>query len=169
MVSDYLDIQINRLKSLRTIKLYQTIYLKNLIKRYDFEKLNPRRIFLQNQLNIELYNSSFLNEKAKNRYQSYIGNFIYIMMNSRLNLIFSIFFINRFIAKSNEFYDKLIKEIFRYIKGLLSKNIIYRKRYQNKNLIFITSTDSDWTGSSILENGKSTSEYIFFLSRNSIS
>jgi hypothetical protein len=129
MVSDYLDIQINRLKSLRTIKLYQTIYLKNLIKRYDFEKLNPRRIFLQNQLNIELYNSSFLNEKAKNRYQSYIGNLIYAIMNSRLDLTFSIFFINGFMAKSNEYYNKLIKEIFRYIKNSLSRGIIYRKRY----------------------------------------
>jgi hypothetical protein len=48
MVFNYLSIQIDRLEFLGTIKLHQTIYLKNLIKRYEFEKLNPRRISLQN-------------------------------------------------------------------------------------------------------------------------
>jgi hypothetical protein len=63
MISNYLDIQIDRLESLKAIKLYQIAYFKNLIKRYKFEKLNPRKTFLQNQLNTELYNSPFLNEK----------------------------------------------------------------------------------------------------------
>jgi hypothetical protein len=68
MAFNYLDIQIDRLEPLGTIKLHQIAYLKNLIKRYRFEKLNPRRTSLQNQLNTELYNSPFLDEKAKNRY-----------------------------------------------------------------------------------------------------
>jgi hypothetical protein len=72
-------------------------------------------------------------------------------------------------AKSNKFHNKLIKEIFRYIKNSLSRNIIYRKRYQNENLILIASINSDWAGSLILENKKSISKYIFFLFKNSIS
>jgi hypothetical protein len=68
MVFDYLGIQIDRFDSLRTIKLHQIAYFENLIKRYKFEKLNPRRIFLQNQLSIELYDFPFLDEKIKNRY-----------------------------------------------------------------------------------------------------
>jgi hypothetical protein len=46
IVFNYLGIQIDRLKSLGAIKLHQTAYLKNLIKRYKFEKLNSRRTFL---------------------------------------------------------------------------------------------------------------------------
>jgi hypothetical protein len=168
MAFDYLDIQINRLESFGAIKLHQTAYFKNLIKRYEFEKLNPRRISLQNQLNIEFYDFPFLDEKVKNRYQFYVGSFIYVMMDSRLDLIFSVFFISRFMAKSNEFYDKLIKEIFRYIKNSLLRDIIYRKRHQNKNLTFTASIDSDWAGSSILGDGRSILRYSFFLFRGFI-
>jgi hypothetical protein len=71
-------------------------------------------------------------------------------------------------VKSNEFYDKFVKEIFRYIKGSLLRGIIYRKRYQHENLIFIVSIDSDWAGFSILGDGKSISGYIFFLFRDFI-
>jgi hypothetical protein len=39
-------------------------------------------------------------------------------------------------ANPNEFYIKLVKEIFRYIKSSLSKNLFYRKRQQNEILTF---------------------------------
>jgi hypothetical protein len=48
MAPNYLGIQIDRLEPLRIIKLHQTAYFKNLIKRYEFEKPNSRRTLLQN-------------------------------------------------------------------------------------------------------------------------
>jgi hypothetical protein len=72
-------------------------------------------------------------------------------------------------AKSNKFHDKLVKEIFRYIKDSLLRDTIYRKRYQNENLILTALIDSDWAGSSILGNRRSILEYIFFLSKRFIS
>jgi len=83
---------------------------------------------------------------------------------TRLDIMFRVSFISRFMSNPTEVHLQTPKRILRYLKGTINYGIFYKK---NENKQLIAYTDSDYTGD--LTDRKSTSSYVFMLSGGVVS
>ncbi len=74
---------------------------------------------------------------------------------------------NRFLVKLTHTHRNLLKAVLRYLKDTAFLNIVYRHNTDAK-LNLEAHTDADWAGERV-NNGKSTSGYIFYLTGEPIS
>ena len=96
-------------------------------------------------------------------YKQIVGSLIYLTT-TRLDMMFCVSLISRYMAKPTELHLQTAKRILRYLKGTINYGIFYKKGGEKKLLAF---TDSDYAGD--LEDRKSTSGYVFLLSSGAVS
>jgi len=70
------------------------------------------------------------------------GNLIYLT-NSRLDISYAVGVPSRFMSTSQEAHLKIVKHIFKYLKGTMVQGIYYRKGDEN---VIKTYLNSDWLG-----------------------
>ena len=85
------------------------------------------------------------------------------MIGIRPNIIFAVAAISQFNFNLNNIYWKIVKRIFRYLKGTDDFGIIYR----NTKIKLEGYSDADWGRN--LDNWKSTTEYLFTYGSGAIS
>jgi hypothetical protein len=63
-------------------------------------------------------------------YQSTVGSFIYIILDTRPDIVYVILVISRFSANPIKVYISAIKRVFRYLKDILSIGLVFRGELQ---------------------------------------
>src|SRR6266536_1835043 len=82
------------------------------------------------------------------------------MQDIQPDIAYSISLLSRFLSKPTKEHYYLFKGILRYLKGSIKQRIIYSRGNRQGLVAF---TNSDYTGKTLTENGKSTSKYVIFL------
>ena len=95
-------------------------------------------------------------------YSSAVGSLMYVMMCTRLDIIFVVRLVSRFQSNSELAHWKAIKRILCYLKGTAD----YRLCYHGANLNLVGYSNVDWVGD--LDERKSTSGYAFLLNGGAI-
>jgi len=96
-------------------------------------------------------------------YKKIVGSLMYLTT-TRLDIMFSVSLISRYMSKPTELHLQATKRILRYLNGTTNHGIFYKKGEEKELLVF---KDSDYAGDE--EDSKSTSGYVFLLSSGAVS
>nr|KYP44456.1 Retrovirus-related Pol polyprotein from transposon TNT 1-94 [Cajanus cajan] len=96
------------------------------------------------------------------RYKQLVGSLMYITA-TRLNLMFSVSLISRFMSQPTQIHMQVAKRVLRYLQGTVDFGIFYKKGGDEELLAY---TNSDYAGE--LVDRKSTSGYVFLLSNGAV-
>ncbi|CAA7404344.1 unnamed protein product [Spirodela intermedia] len=136
--------------------------LKSKIEDFKLKKANMFEMFdmglLSTYLGIETHHELKGRDSINvATYKSLMGSLRYVT-HRRLNLSFSVGFLNRFMKNSSAEHLKCTEHVLRYIKGTLNFSLKYKKE---KNFVLAGFCDSDYGGDT--EERKSTSSFCFFI------
>eukprot|EP00253_Pinus_taeda_P005205 PITA_05205 len=96
-------------------------------------------------------------------YKIMIGSLMYLTA-TRLDIMYAVSFVSRFMERSKETHWQATKRILRYVNGTKLYGILYTATSDFKLFGY---SDNDWAGS--VNDKKSTSQYVFHLSFGAIS
>ena len=155
----FLGIQVKQSKG--EIFLSQERYVDGLLKKFRMEGCNPMKTPMATNQKLQLDDGS---DKVDERlYRSLVGSLIYLT-NTRPDIVQSVSLLSRFMHNPSRIHYAVAKRVLRYLKGTKNHGLKYVHNEDNR---LIGYTESDWGGS--LDDGKSTSGYVFFLGTNAIS
>jgi hypothetical protein len=140
--------------------IYQRKYTLEVLKQFGMEESNA----VMNPI-VPDFKTDKIEEgnKIDKYYKQIVGSLIYITV-TRLDIMFGVSFISRFMSNPTEVHLQAPRRILRYLKGTINYGIFYKK---NENKQLIAYTDSDYAGD--LTDRKSTSSYVFMLSGGAVS
>ncbi|KAK9740903.1 hypothetical protein RND81_03G069600 [Saponaria officinalis] len=130
----------------------QTKYAREILKRFKMENSKPISTFLV--LNEKLSKDDGSKEVDLKQYLL-VGSLLYLTA-TRLDLMFAISLLSRFMSKPSEVPMGSVKRVLRYLKGTLDFGVLYQPCSDPRLIAY---SDSDWAGS--VDDMKSTSVYAF--------
>src|SRR5579871_6279019 len=146
----FLGIQVRRNRQIRTIHLDQTQYILKILKRFKLQDSKPTGTPLET--GIKLTKSEDQESFDPLKYQSAVRSLMYAIVGTRLNITFAVATVSQFNSNLNIIHWKVVKRIFRYLKGTADFRITYR----NTKIKLEGYSDADWGGN--LDNQRSRSE-----------
>ena len=105
--------------------------------------------------------------KRLRKYREMIGSLNHCMQGTRPDLAFAVSLMSKALVNPSEEHFQHVKHIMRYLKGTTKHGLTYRTS-ANAKFDLQAYTDADFAGGA-LEDGKSTSGYVFFLAGGPIS
>src|SRR5579871_5782029 len=149
----FLGIQVRRNRQIRTIHLDQIQYILKILKRFELQDSKPTRIPLET--GIKLTKSEDQESFDPLKYQSTVRSLMYVMVETRPDIAFAVATVSQFNSNPNIIHWKVVKRIFRYLKGIADFGITYG----NTKIKLEGYSDTDWGGN--LDNRRSTTGYLF--------
>ncbi|CAM8968949.1 unnamed protein product [Rhodiola kirilowii] len=143
------------------IFIFQSIYARNLVKKFDLEKAAHKRTPAATHVNITKDEAGTSVDQTL--YMSMIGSLLYLTAN-RPDIDHAIGVCARYQANPKESHLMNVRRIIKYIYGTIDYGLWYTKE---TNSCLVGYCDADWTGNA--EDRKSTSEGCFFLGNNPVS
>ena len=101
--------------------------------------------------------------KIDSTFYKIVGSLMYLTA-TRLDVMFVVSLINKFMYYLTELHLQSIKRILRYLKGTIDFGVFYKKE-GNGELITYTNSDYAWD----LDDKKNISSYVFMLSSEAVS
>ena len=139
------------------IKMNQTQYLVNLLKKYNMDQCKPRATPCELKLN---FNSQAASEFSV-KYRELVGSLIYAMTCTRPDLCWIVTVLSQHLANPTEEHCVALKHVLRYLKGTLHYELCFRKSYDGLQLTGFS--DASW-GS--CDDRKSVTGYCFHLNKH---
>ena len=150
-------------KENNSIWIGQPAYTKNLLKSYGMQDSNP--VNTPADANYKLQPATNQDEPLnQTQYQSAVGSLMYLSVNSRPDIAFSVNSLARFNSNPRKEHWSALKRVLRYLNGMINHGLIYK---QGGAKHFVGYSDADWAGD--LSDRKSTSGYVFMLSGGPVS
>lgn len=120
-ISFYLGLKIERNRENRTIKLSQLAYIQKVLTKYHLDKANPTNTSIK-ETALELGPNLFTKatQAEKERYQGITGSLIFLMIETRPDIAFSIAIATRFAKNLSHSHFEAVKNILQYLKGLIN-------------------------------------------------
>jgi hypothetical protein len=109
-----------------------------------------------------------LDEQEAKRYQSGVGSLTFFCSMTRLDIAFPLSVISKFCSDPREQHMKALKRILRYLKGTEDLGITYSAEGEIAQHLHAYS-DSDFAGTIVPEDRRSTGAFITFLANGPIS
>ena len=158
----FVGMEIYQSEDKSTIKIKQSNYIKELLKRFNMDQCKP--VTTPGDTNIKLSSS---NQPPDTRfpYQEAVGALLYLSIISRPDITFMVNKQSQFNCCYNEEHWKSIKRIFRYLKGTIETGITYSSPSSNFELIGYC--DADYAAD--VDTRKSTSGFVVTLSGSPVS
>ena len=126
----YLNINIERDKRQRILYFNQTIYLKKFFKDYNMWDCNFVVTFMKSNVKLMIVDLDYVVfVKNKHIYQFAINFLIYVMLDIRLDMIYVVSIINRYVFNFNKFHWVAMKRIFRYLRNTLNFRLIFVEKF----------------------------------------
>ena len=97
------------------------------------------------------------------QYQSAVGSLMYAILGTRPDLAYAVSVVSRYASRPNNSHWQAVKRIFRYIKGTLDLELIFKGPLES----LAGYTDADWAED--LDTRRSTSGFLFNLGSGAIS
>jgi len=155
----FLRIEVQQLE--HGIFISQSKYVENILKRFKMESCKPTPTLVS--MGIKLRKEDCTKSVNPTLYKSIVGSLMYLMA-TRLDIMYAMSLISRFMENPKATHLQATKRIMRYIQGTVEYGIMYKR---TKEFKLIGYTDNDWVG--ISDDWKSTSRYVFHLGSGSIS
>ena len=155
----FLGIQVNQFPG--KILISQEKYVRDLLKKFNMSECKPIASLMT--ANEKLLQDDGAPKIDSKYFRSLVGSLIYLI-NSRLDILYFVSIISRFMENPNKLHLVATKRILRYLQGTKNHGILYKQQDENR---LIGYSDSDWAGS--YDDTKSTSGYVFCLGTNIIS
>ena len=115
--------------------------MKKILKNHDFFDNKSIVIFMKISTKLKIvfieYIASF---DFKHIYQSIVEFFMYVMLDTRFDIVYFVFVINRYVFNFDEIHWTIVKRIFRYLKNTLHFRLIF----SNFLRFLIDWIDVDW-------------------------
>lgn len=182
-----LGIEIVRNRSIRTLTINQSQYIKTLLDRFEMDRANPAATPMEPGLILTRSDGPVTITEAEEMkeipYQSAIGGIMYAMIGTRPDISFAITALSQFSKNPGMKHWKAIKRLLRYLHGTIDFGITYSYNPSKGMLVqgyhteLLTSTgsqrpilgfsDSDW-GSNI-DNRRSITGYAFMIANGAVS
>ena len=161
-IRQYLGMEITRDRNKKTLRISQGRYIQKILDRFGMTDcaLYPTPIVLGNQLRKEIILTATKEEIQY--YQSLVGSLIYTIVETRLDIVYTVLIVSRFASNPTKNHFGAAKRILRYLKGTVYHGITYSK---DSKLIGYSNTDQTRDE----EIRKSTRGYIFTLYSGAIS
>ncbi|KAL2327532.1 hypothetical protein Fmac_020959 [Flemingia macrophylla] len=118
----FLGLQI--LQSDKGIKIHQTKYTKELLKRFKMDDAKEMKTPMHPSSTLTLDEDSPNVDQMQ--YRPMIGSLLYLTA-SRPDIMFSVCVYARFQVESREVHLKVVKRIFRYLKGTINTGLFFRR------------------------------------------
>ena len=151
----YLSMNIERDRSNRILFFNQKVYLKKVFKNHDMWKCKSIAIFMNsNVLKVVDFNHIVIVEQ-RHVYQFVVDFLMYVMLKIRLDLVYVVFVINKYVFNFIDTHWKIVKRIFRYIQKTLDFRLTFSEALES----FVKYTDVDWKGNR--NTCRFTFEYVF--------
>lgn len=112
---------------------------------------------------VKLIKHDFREVADANLYKQMVGCLMYLAA-TRLDLMYVINLVSRFMGSPSEHHMQVIKRVLRYVKGTMDFGVMYKR---NGNEKLVAYSDSDYAGD--LDDRRSTSGYSFMLSNGAVS
>ena len=155
-IHHYLSMKVIRDRLNRTLRLSQFNYIEQMLKNHQFNDIKLSDISMkiinsQIKENEKYIASSHLRQK----YQSAVNSFMYVMLNIRSDIVFVVSIINRYEFNLTEANWTTIKRIFRYLRETVNYELVYQE-----NLKSLTDyMNSDWADDRDIK--RFTADYVF--------
>jgi hypothetical protein len=156
-IKDYLDIEVNYNIKNKRMKLHQTKYINKIFNKFKFDNINPIKLFIDF---ITKYkpNLGQTNKKDIKLFQQYIRSLLFLTLVIRYNIYYTTIKLARYMSNLSKIYFRVVKRIFRYLKGISELRIIY---YNNPETFIQRYYNTDYIGD--LASVKSINGYIIFI------
>ena len=162
LVSHYLNMSIESRNE--RVNLNQTIYLQSVLERFEMSNCKSSFTLMKSNLfNIMMSIDDELKIDADvvYWYESIIESLMYAITMTRLDLRYALFVLSRYYANSDVTHIKTTTRVLRYVKETLSYKIHYEGTTR-----FVSYIDANWA--KVRDDRRSTEDWLFFLSKDSI-
>lgn len=153
-----MQVDIDELKG--TLKIHQTAYITQMLKKFGMSECHA--VKTPGNPSIKLQAATEEDEVANFPYREAIGSLMYAATSTRPDIAFYVCKLARFMEKPTAVHVTAVKTIFRYLKGTISRGIIY-KRDDDKKLNY---TDADYAGD--LDERYSTSGHVCLIAGDAV-
>jgi hypothetical protein len=162
-IESYLNIEVDRDRTKKTIFIHQQRYVEMILKKYKMQdcKICDTPI----EVNIKLSNEDCPKteeEKAEMMnidYLGALGSLMYLMVCTRPDIAYAVGFLSRFSHNPGIKHWKALKRVFRYLKGTSDLGIELGGKITDTTPILIGYADADFAGD--LNDRRSTTGYVF--------
>ena len=159
----WLKFKIIRNRARKILQLNQTNYLQQILKKFDMWKSKQQIIFMNIFIKLKkIFDNYQIFKEFKHRYQFVVDFFIYIMLNTRSDIVFAIFVIFRFNFNFINAHWIVVKQIFQYFRNFINLCLIYKENLQS----FFKYKNVNWTEN--VKTRRFISKYIFNLNNDVI-
>ncbi|SLM41329.1 Reverse transcriptase, RNA-dependent DNA polymerase [Lasallia pustulata] len=143
----YLGLEISRNRANRTLTISQKTYVESVLEAHGMADCKPALTPMETGIVLQKSDEEYTpSQDFTTRYQSMLSSIIYIMLQTRPDIAYTVSKLSQYSSKPNEKHLQALKQVLRYLSGM---------------------KDLGW-GCDI-DNGKSTSGYIFQLYGGSVS
>ena len=159
----FLGIQVTRDRERQTLRLDQTEYLRKVLEDHHMDDSKPVATPMEQGLHLPPPDPGLPDQLAK-LYQSAIGSLMYVMLNTRPDLAYTLSRLSQYLTNPTDMHWRALKRVLHYVKGTLHYSITYGGLSTGDLHGY---TDSDWAGNK--ETRRSTRGYVFQLGNGPIS
>ena len=125
-ITHYFNIKFDPNKFQWILWFNQRIYLKEILKNHDFFDNKSIAIFMKISTKLKtVFIEYIVNFDFKHIYQSIVEFLMYVMLNTRFDIVYFVFVINRYVFNFDETHWTIVKRIFRYLKNTLHFRLIF--------------------------------------------
>lgn len=161
-VSNILGICVERQGETGKIKLNQSLYIEDLLERFNMKDCKTANTPLEVNVNQQVKGlkpptDSEIDKMKGKPYRQLVGSLLYLANTTRADIMFATNFLCRFCESPRIMYWKMAKHVLRYLRGTTDYSI----KYEKTNNSLKAYVDSDWGGN--LENRHSCSGFVTFL------
>jgi hypothetical protein len=162
-----LGFEIDRDRETKTLKMHQSAYISDIIKRANMESCkiattpaNPSLKLSKSMCPTSIDDIEYM---KKVPYRQLVGALLYLVSGTRPDLAFSVSQVCRYMQNPGNLHWVAVKQIIRYLQGTKTSGIILGGEWKDPHGY----VDSDWAGE--VDNRRSTTGYVFYLNRGPVS
>jgi len=160
-ISNFLGMKIGYDMARSTLKINQSKYVKDLLKRFGMEDCKPSLVPLET--NLKLTRNHNMEGTTQHPYRELVGCLTYLMITSRPDISIAVNYLSRFQSGATDEHWTHLKRVLRYLQGTKDYFLEYRHNQEEPIVGF---ADADW--GSDMESRHSTSGYIFQIFGNTV-
>jgi hypothetical protein len=161
-----LGIQIKRNKKEGWIRINQTKYIDDILRRFNMQDSKPISTPMDSSAKLSKESSPNDENETQNMkeipYQNAVGSLMYAMLGTRPDIAYAVGAVSRYNSNPGESHWRAVKRIFRYLKGTRDLELHYGKT--GKTLCGYS--DADWAGDA--DDRRSTTGFTFLLGGGAI-
>jgi hypothetical protein len=152
----YLNMKIFKNRRLRLLILNQSVYIEQILRDHEMWNCKSLITFMNVFYRlIKTFDEYIVDKNLKTSYQSTVRLLMYIMLEIRSDIIYSISMINHYVFNFTHTHWQTIKRIFRYLRDTYQMKLIFRERFRRLKDYM----NSDWAENQNIK--RFTSDYAF--------